>query len=255
MANNGTLFLDELPSLSHRVQEKLLRFLETGEYLPVGSTVKHKATCRIIAGGQPGRIDERLNRDLYYRLSETTIRLKSLHEYDPIDRIIVARNRADFMQGKTRVERDADGMATIRPINQQDINNFWQEIDQNATLIHSYSWPGNVRELYAMIKQSLCLARPFGELLEEAINKEKRTSESALTTDSRMLQIPLYRAEQLITVDQLQRQYITLADQLNRTEGWGLTKDKLSKKVGIQRTLTFNKYLDSAEESTSSASS
>ncbi len=243
MADNGTLFLDELPSLCRPVQEKLLRFLESGEYLPVGSTVKHQANCRIIAGGQPGRIDERLNRDLYYRLAETTLNLPPLHAYDPIDRIIVARNRADVIQGKTRVERDEHSMATVQLINQQDINKFWQEIDLNASLIHSYSWPGNVRELYAMIKQSLCLSRPLKELLKEAISRSSVDQKKAYRS-AELLLPELHSAADLITVEQLQSRYVKLVNHLNQEAGWGLNKKDLANAVGINHNKTFSKYLD-----------
>lgn len=267
MADNGTLFLDELPSLCRSVQEKLLRFLESGEYLPVGSTVKQQANCRIIAGGQPGRIDERLNRDLYYRLAETTLNLPSLHAYDPIDRIIVARNRADFMQGKTRVERDEHSMATVRLINQQDINHFWQEIDQNAALIHSYSWPGNVRELYAMIKQSLCLSRPLKELLEEVLQQEQKKNNPELAHDATPLPELLEEAnlaacpkqlivatgacplpmtmntpEEVITIDELKHRYVDWA--YSKYKQWNLNQKKLAELLGYGSENTMKKDKD-----------
>ena len=267
MADNGTLFLDELPSLCRSVQEKLLRFLESGEYLPVGSTVKHQANCRIIAGGQPGRIDERLNRDLYYRLAETTLNLPSLHAYDPIDRIIVARNRADFMQGKTRVERDEHRMATVRLINQQDINKFWREIDQNAALIHRYSWPGNVRELYAMIKQSLCLSRPLKELLEEVLQQEQKKNNPELVHDATPLPELLEEAnltacpkqliiatgtcplpmtmntpEELITIDELKHRYVVWA--YSKYKQWNLNQKKLAELLGYGSENTMKKDKD-----------
>jgi DNA-binding NtrC family response regulator len=244
MADNGTLFLDELPSLCRSVQEKLLRFLESGEYLPVGSTVKQQANCRIIAGGQPGRIDERLNRDLYYRLAETSLNLPSLHAYDPIDRIIVARNRADFMQGKTRVERDEHRMATVRLINQQDINKFWREIDQNAALIHNYSWPGNVRELYAMIKQSLCLSRPLKELLEEVLQQEQKKNNPELVHDATPLPhnpelpqnamplpVKLDSPKNLIKTEELTVLYAQWIHDLNKQK-WNIPVGELADRLG-----------------------
>ena len=83
-ADGGTLFLDEINSLPVTIQAKLLRFIESGEYVPVGSTDTLKADVRIIAATNIN-LDELVNsgafrRDLYFRLSVVPLQLPPLRD-------------------------------------------------------------------------------------------------------------------------------------------------------------------------------
>ena len=83
-ADGGTLFLDEINSLPVSIQAKLLRFIESGEYSPIGSVKTLKADVRIIAATNIN-LDEQVNagafrRDLYFRLSVVPLQLPPLRD-------------------------------------------------------------------------------------------------------------------------------------------------------------------------------
>ncbi len=83
-ATGGTLFLDELPEMSPRIQAKLLRFVESGEYRPLGSTRTRYADTRIIAAGQKKRLtgSTGVRSDLLSRINQVGIDLLSLQELE-----------------------------------------------------------------------------------------------------------------------------------------------------------------------------
>ena len=85
-AHGGTLFLDELPDMSPRIQAKLLRFIESGEYRPLGSTENLYADTRIIAAGQPGRLNgpNGIRADLKSRISQLDIEIVPLRRIEKI---------------------------------------------------------------------------------------------------------------------------------------------------------------------------
>ncbi len=83
-ADGGTLFLDELPDMSPRIQAKLLRFIETGEYRPLGGSVNRYSDTRIIAAGQPARFDavDGLRSDLKNRIGQLDIDIVPLRQLE-----------------------------------------------------------------------------------------------------------------------------------------------------------------------------
>lgn len=83
-ADGGTLFLDELPEMSPRIQAKLLRFLESGEYRPLGSTENRYSDIRILAAGQSLRLDgtKSLRSDLISRIGQLDVDLLPLRELE-----------------------------------------------------------------------------------------------------------------------------------------------------------------------------
>ena len=83
-AAGGTLFLDELPEMNPRIQAKLLRFVESGEYRPLGSTQTRYADTRIIAAGQEKRLtgSKRIRPDLLSRINQVGIDVLPLRELE-----------------------------------------------------------------------------------------------------------------------------------------------------------------------------
>ncbi len=83
-ANGGTLFLDEVGELPLSTQARLLRVLETGEYIRVGSSDVRKTDVRIVAATNANMAeaicDGRLREDLYYRLNKIPVKIPSLRE-------------------------------------------------------------------------------------------------------------------------------------------------------------------------------
>lgn len=131
VADGGTIFLDEVGELPIPTQARLLRVLETGEFIKVGSSKVLKTNVRIVAATNVNLIqavaDGKFREDLYYRLNTVPIQIPPLRER-PDDIILLFRKFAGDCAEKYR-------MLPVR-------------LDDEARqLLTSYRWPGNVREL------------------------------------------------------------------------------------------------------------
>lgn len=136
-ADGGTLFLDEVAELPMSTQARLLRVLESGEFIRVGSSDVRKTNVRIVAAtnvNMTKAIEEgRFREDLFYRLSTVTIVIPPLRERAD-DIVMIARKfAADFAEK-----------------NQTDEISF--DTDARWALM-KYRWPGNVRQLKNVIDQ------------------------------------------------------------------------------------------------------
>ncbi|MEW6335784.1 MAG: sigma 54-interacting transcriptional regulator [Acidobacteriota bacterium] len=131
-AEGGTLFLDEIAEVPLQVQAKLLRFIETQRFRPVGDTAERSVSARIIAATNrdlPTEISrQRFREDLYYRLNVLAVEIPPLRERVEDLRVLVEENRG-FLRGKQ-----------VGP-------EFW-------TAIARHDWPGNVRELLSVVKRA-----------------------------------------------------------------------------------------------------
>jgi transcriptional regulator with PAS, ATPase and Fis domain len=135
--NGGTIFLDEIGELPLGTQARLLRVLEAGEYIRVGSSKTQKTDVRVIAASnkellqlvQQGKFRE----DLYYRLSTVPIRVPSLHDRPEDIHMLFRKFTADFANKYK--------MPSV-------------QLDEEAkNLLINYPWPGNVRELKNIAEQ------------------------------------------------------------------------------------------------------
>ncbi|HMT29935.1 MAG TPA: sigma-54 dependent transcriptional regulator [Bacteroidia bacterium] len=151
-ANNGTIFLDEIGEMSLELQAKLLRVLETGEFIKVGETKTTKVNIRIIAATHRDLQKEietgHFREDLFYRLSVFQIKLPALRERIA-DLEILARHFAVLFSAKTNKP-----LKTI-------------SADFLEALKH-HSFPGNIRELKNIIERSVILA-PTNELTVDTL--------------------------------------------------------------------------------------
>lgn len=131
VANGGTLFLDEVGELPLATQARLLRVLETGEYISVGSSEVRKTNIRIVAATnvnmEKAIAEGKFREDLYYRLNSISINVPPLRERGN-DVVLLFKKFALEMSEKYK-------MPAIR-LNE----------DANQMLV-AYSWPGNVRQL------------------------------------------------------------------------------------------------------------
>ena len=137
VANKGTLFLDEVGELPLATQARLLRVLETGEYIPVGATEVRKTDVRIVAATNVNirqAISEgRFREDLYYRLNSIPIQMPPLRERGE-DIVLLFRLFALQMAEKYKMDRVV--------------------LDEQAKqMIMRYKWPGNVRQLKNITEQ------------------------------------------------------------------------------------------------------
>jgi transcriptional regulator with PAS, ATPase and Fis domain len=137
VADGGTIFLDEVGELPLTTQVRLLRVLENGEFIKVGSSKPQKTTVRIVAATNVNMHvaieKERFREDLYYRLSTVEIDLPALRERNEDIHLLFRKFASDFAQ-KYR-------MPSIR-------------LDENAvTVLLNYRFPGNIRQLKNLAEQ------------------------------------------------------------------------------------------------------
>lgn len=136
-ANGGTIFLDEVGELPMATQARLLRVLESGEYLKVGSSSVEKTNVRIVAATNVDMVkavaDGKFREDLYYRLSTVQITIPPLRERGNDIPLLARKFAADFAEKYRTPSISFD--------------------DTAKRLIQHYRWPGNVRELKNVIDQ------------------------------------------------------------------------------------------------------
>ena len=138
-ANNGTIFLDEIGEMAFELQAKLLRILETGEYIKIGDTKPTRVNVRIIAATNRNLSQEivagRFREDLFYRLSVFQIHLPPLRERAGDIRLLAKAFIKSF------AEQLARPVVEIAPA-------FLEALD-------SQPWKGNIRELRNVIERSM----------------------------------------------------------------------------------------------------
>lgn len=136
-ADGGTIFLDEVAELPLTTQARLLRVLESGEYIKVGSSVVQKTNIRVVAATNKDMLqavsEGKFREDLYYRLSTILIQVPPLRARGN-DILLLTRKFAGDFAEKYR-------MPNIKLLD-----------DAKNTLL-SYRWPGNVRQLKNIIEQ------------------------------------------------------------------------------------------------------
>ena len=137
VADGGTIFLDEVGELPLTTQVRLLRVLENGEFIKVGSSKVQKTNVRIVAATnvhmQSAIEREKFREDLYYRLSTVEINLPALRERNEDIHLLFRKFASDFAQ-KYR-------MPSIR-------------LDENAVnVLLNYRFPGNIRQLKNLAEQ------------------------------------------------------------------------------------------------------
>lgn len=136
-ADGGTIFLDEVAELPLTTQARLLRVLESGEYIKVGSSEVQKTNIRVVAATNKDMLravsEGKFREDLYYRLSTVQINIPPLRERGRDVLMLVRKFSNDFAEkyGTPSVQFD----------------------DSAREVILGYRWPGNVRQLKNVIEQ------------------------------------------------------------------------------------------------------
>ena len=149
-ASNGTIFLDEIGEMAFELQAKLLRILETGEYIKIGDTKPTRVNVRIIAATNRNLPEEiaagRFREDLFYRLSVFQIHLPPLRERAGDVRLLAKAFVKNF---SARLARPVTEITSA----------FLETLEQQP-------WKGNIRELRNVIERSLIVSE--GERLDVA---------------------------------------------------------------------------------------
>lgn len=136
-ADGGTIFLDEIAELPITTQARLLRVLENGEFIKVGSSEVQKTNIRIVAATNKDMFkaisEGKFREDLYYRLSTVTIEVPSLRDRGSDILLLTRKFVADFAEKYRTPQVDFS--------------------DDAKKELLSYRWPGNVRQLKNVIEQ------------------------------------------------------------------------------------------------------
>jgi DNA-binding NtrC family response regulator len=195
-ANNGTIFLDEIGEMALDLQAKLLRVIETGEFLKVGETKPTKVNVRIIAATNRDlqkEIEARhFREDLFYRLSVFHIKVPALRERVADIELLATQ----FVQVFT---------AKMAKKNKSLSPGFLQALKL-------YQWPGNTRELKNVIERSVILSTS-DELTIETLPQELRDNLTQTTKIDRQ-----FSAFELASVEKLHIQKVLNYTNGNKTE-------------------------------------
>ena len=135
--NGGTIFLDEIGEMPLDTQAYLLRILESGEFLRVGSSKVLNTDVRVVAATNVN-LEEKIHagkfrEDLYYRLNTVPIRVPALHERREDIYMLFRKFSGDF------AEKYRSDSITLTP--------------EAKLILENYRWPGNIRELKNMVEQ------------------------------------------------------------------------------------------------------
>ena len=215
IANKGTIFLDEVGELPIQTQARLLRVLETGEYIRVGGTEIRKTDVRIVAATNVNMrkavSEGRFREDLYYRLNNILIQMPPLRERGN-DILLLFRLFAMQMAEKYRLPKIS--------------------LTEDAkALMLKYKWPGNVRQLKNITEQMSVLSREREinlETLSQFIPRDEETTQLATIpqagneqhsyeSEREMLYKILYELRG--NVSDLRREMKSLRDQLDEARG------------------------------------
>jgi DNA-binding NtrC family response regulator len=144
VADGGTLFLDEIGDMPLGIQAKLLKFIETGEVLPLGDTKSRKIDVRIIAATNKEFEEEikkgRFREDLFYRLNIIEIMIPPLRERKEDIPVLAEHFVEKYGKEHTKDIKGIDGEA--------------------MKLLMDYQWPGNARELSNVLERAVLLCSP-----------------------------------------------------------------------------------------------
>ncbi|MEI6311165.1 MAG: sigma-54 dependent transcriptional regulator [Bacteroidota bacterium] len=152
--DGGTIFLDEIGEMPIGTQARLLRVLESGEFIKVGSSASQKTDVRVVAATNVNLLESvqkgKFREDLYYRLSTVPIEIPPLRDRGD-DIILLFRKLCSDFSEKTKIP-------TI-------------QLDEEAKqLLLKYNWPGNVRQLKNIAEQVSVLAKDKNVGAEEFIH-------------------------------------------------------------------------------------
>jgi DNA-binding NtrC family response regulator len=220
-ADHGTIFLDEIDTFSPKLQVKLLRVLQQGEFEKVGDTQTLRADVRVIAATNQDLkklIKEGLFReDLYYRLNVIPIDLPPLRKRKDDLQLLVAH----FMKKcSLKLRKQVDDIS-----------------DDALGVLVGYDWPGNVRELENIIERAVILSKgtklqkaDLPEFLAEGAGSPDGLAQAGVGSSERTLKDALRESEKEI----IQK---TLSE-------CGGNRKKAAQKLGINRTTLYNKMRD-----------
>ncbi len=217
-AHGGTLFLDEVGEMAIETQPKLLRFLESGEILPLGESKPIHVDVRIVAATNANLdqlvSDGRFREDLYYRLNVIPINIPPLRERREEIPALVAHFLEEF------------GREQQKPL--------LRIADETLEYLVLYRWPGNVRQLANEIRRLVAMAEPGAVLMPAHLSDDIAASRRTVpvNTSPRLFNEVIARIDQPLSaiVEHVERAAIQRA--LSMSDG---RLDEAAKMLGLSR--------------------
>jgi DNA-binding NtrC family response regulator len=213
-ANTGTLFLDELETLSARGQVALLRFLQDHEYRPLGSDTAFRANVRVIGATNADLATMaargEFRRDLLYRLDALSVALPALRHRD--DDVVLLTQA--FLQ-RLNSARHGDPPKTLHP--------------DGIAALRRYHWPGNIRELQNLVQREFLMTDErqlrFEFLRQRGVDRggveprqtsDRRAAARELAPAQGLTDVPFREAKARV-ISTFEREYVS--ELLARTRG------------------------------------
>ena len=205
VADGGTIFLDEVGELPLSTQVRLLRVLESGEFIKVGSSKVEKTNVRIVAATNVNMEDAikkgKFREDLFYRLSTIIIDIPPLRNRKEDIPILFRKFASDFAQKYN--------MPTLR-------------LDEAAQqLLCQQDWKGNIRQLRNLIERVLILGNPASKISSDELvftgQKEKDNGEKANLISSELAGMSLREAREIFERDYLMLQINRFGGNISKT--------------------------------------
>ena len=199
-ANGGVIFLDEVAEMPLSTQARLLRVLESGEFIKVGSSMVQKTDIRVVAATNkdlPQAIKEgKFREDLYYRLSTVQIDVPPLRERGDDILLLTRKFLHDFVDNNHVEEVDLDESARRRLL--------------------GYHWPGNVRQLKNIIEQ-VALFEAGSTVTADTLSAYLPKAELATVGAPAQVDYSRDREMMFAIISQLQKELNDIKDQLAGT--------------------------------------
>ncbi len=233
MADGGTLFIDEVPDISPRIQVKLLRLLQERNFMRLGSTQVLHSDFRLIVATNRNLFTEMrrgaFRSDLFYRICVIPLFSPPLRERPEDIDALIAHYLKEFSRGRT--------VPGIDPA--------------DALKLRAHAWPGNIRELRNVVERAVILAHdgrlnfsfdsgrfgaPSPEYAERA-DEETRTGESRETGSAERMMREMFSG--LPSARDLEKQYITTI--LRMTGGKISGRDGAAALLGMSRSTLYDK--------------
>ena len=192
-ANKGTIFLDEIGEAPLGTQVKLLRVLETGEYMRVGESKVRYTDVRVLAATNKNLVElvkkNQFRQDLYYRLKTVRINIPSLRDRVEDINPLVERFALEFTRSNEILYRG-----------------FMPEA---IRVMKQYDWPGNIRELKNFVEKIMVLEK--GERITvDMVNRELNDVLLDSVSDNFQLPISINRSSEQAEIDIILRQLFLL---------------------------------------------
>ena len=215
IADGGTFFLDELGEMSQALQAKLLRVVQEGTFIPVGSTAFKKVDVRIVAATHRNLRDMvtagNFREDLYYRLNVVNIKLPALRERVEDIPLLVEHFLREIAAKKQQSKK------TLK--------------NSVMKLMCSYHWPGNIRELQNELERIILLSSEESDIDESYLSAHIKSAQSSAVPSSLGNKKHVSAANLNEAIELLEKEMILKA--LQATD-WN--KSEAAKNLGISRT-------------------